>query len=370
MKKALLTLASFLIITVFFSLNASSQSLEIYSNEMVDNGSTETPVKFYAGIRNTTDLQLSIKIDVNFIDVVPGHQLECCAGIMCYPPKTASFTLDGLPPIAPNASTEEHFMEAKLLHDGIVGTSKVEFVFYLSDNPDDKVSIIVDYLVGEDGKSLEIYNQEMVDNNSKTDPIKWYAGIANNSDETKNIEIGVNFVNLISGHSLLCCAGIVCLPEKTENFNLTGLPPIPSNGTTESHFLEAKLMHNGEEGTSTVEFDFYVIDNPDDNVTITVDYTVGVTGVVELKDFAYFVSQPYPNPSSDVFYVSYGLPANAVNASFEMFDINGTIVKSMELMPGSSLLSITTGNLPSGKYYYNIQSNGHIIESNSIVVGH
>jgi hypothetical protein len=370
MKKSLLFIASFLFIAMFFSTNANSQSLEIYSQELVDNGSTTNPIVFHAGIKNTTDQQRNIKIDVNFIDVVAGHQIECCAGIMCYPPKTASFTLDGLPPLAANSSTEPNFLEAKLLHDGIIGTSKVEFVIYLSDNPDDKVSVTVDFMVGEDVKSLEIFNQEIVDNGSKTEPIKFYAGIMNKTNETKNIKIGVDFVKLVSGHSMECCAGIMCYPPKTEDFVLDGLPPLAANSSTEDNFIEAKLLHNGEEGTSTFDFNFFVSENPDDNVKVTVDFNVGVTGVNELKNFVYYLSEPYPNPATEMFHISYGLPINAVNASLDIYDLNGNRISTYQLQSGSSLLSIITSDMPAGKYFYNIQSNGHILESNSIVVGH
>jgi hypothetical protein len=59
-----------------------------------------------------------------------------------------------------------------------------------------------------------------------------------------------------------------------------------------------------------------------------------------------------------------------VNARLELYDITGMMVRSLELVSGSSLLSIDTGDLPNGKYFYNIFSNDHILESNTIVVGH
>jgi hypothetical protein len=242
MKKTLLTVASFLIATIFLSINATSQSLEIYYQEMVDNGSSEIPIKFYAGIQNNTSEQQEIKIDFNMIEFVEGHSIECCAGILCFPPKSENFTLDFLPPIPPNGSTEPNFLEAKLLHNGIKGVSKVEIVFYLSNDPEDKVSVLVEYRVGDDEKSLEIYNQEIVENGSKTEPIIFYAGIANNTNETKNIEIGVEPKKLVSGHSLECCAGILCYPPRIEKFVLNSLPPIPANSKTDNRFLEAILI--------------------------------------------------------------------------------------------------------------------------------
>lgn len=225
-------------------------------------------------------------------------------------------------------------------------------------------------LSNANSESLEIYNHEMVDNGSKEKPIKFYAGIKNLTDEQKNIKIDVKFLDLTEGHEIECCAGIMCLPASSEDFTIGNLPPIGPNSSTDPDFLEAKLYHNGIEGTTTVRYDFYVSDDPYDKVDITVDYNVGVSGVNELSGFAYHVSEPYPNPAKDVFHISYGLPMNAVDPAFSLFDVNGNLIKSIDLQSGSNVLTVNTSDLPSGKYFYQIRSNGHILESNTIIAGH
>jgi hypothetical protein len=51
MKKSLLYIASLLFLAMLFSTNANSQSLEIYSQELLENGSTTNPIVFHAGIK-------------------------------------------------------------------------------------------------------------------------------------------------------------------------------------------------------------------------------------------------------------------------------------------------------------------------------
>lgn len=225
-------------------------------------------------------------------------------------------------------------------------------------------------LTNANSESLEIYNHETVDNGSKDKPIIFYAGVKNLTDVQKNIKIDVKFLELTEGHKVECCAGIMCLPATSEDFTISNLPPLGPNSSTDPHFLEAKLLHNGIEGTTTIRYDFYVSDDPYDKVDISVDYNVGVSDVEELSGFAYHVSEAYPNPAKDMFHISYGLPLNSMDPVFTLFDINGNQVKSIDLRSGSNILTVNTSDLPSGKYFYQIISNGHILESNTIIAGH
>lgn len=219
-------------------------------------------------------------------------------------------------------------------------------------------------------ESLEIYEQELVDNGSIDKPIKFYAGVKNLTDEQISIEIEVDPVSLVQGHEIECCAGIMCYPPKTEKFILMGLPPIAANASTDEHFLEGKLLHNGIEGKSIIDYKFYVIGNMEDKVTVSVEYNVGTVSVNELNDFTYYLSKPFPNPSTDVFFISYGLPVIAVDAKFELYDVNGSIVKSIDLQSGNGTISVNTNTIPSGKYFYRVLSNEQILENNSIIIGH
>lgn len=105
-----------------------------------------------------------------------------------------------------------------------------------------------------------------------------YATIKNISNEEKKVNVKLVVKTLAPGHTVAFCTHL-CFMAQTSDWEAPSSQffTIPAGG--DSGFLNggqgfsAHFYPNGNSGTSEVEFIFFNVDNPDDNVSYTVTYT-------------------------------------------------------------------------------------------------
>jgi hypothetical protein len=79
--------------------------------------------------------------------------------------------------------------------------------------------------------------------------------------------------------------------------------------------------------------------------------------------------QPIPNPSSNQTEINYFLPDNQNNASITIYDLQGKILKRVQLTDkGLGKISVNVSNLANGMYIYDLNINGKIIDSKKMSV--
>jgi len=152
MKKILLLTFSLFVLTAI----SFSQSLTIiYDGAAISNEDTiqlngELPnIAFYeivshARIKNNTDREVSVKVERITLDTVPGSMNQFC-WVQCFAPWISISPMAYAIP-AYDTTAEEVF-SGHYLPQNKLGTSLLKYVFFLENNPDDKVSFVVRYVV-------------------------------------------------------------------------------------------------------------------------------------------------------------------------------------------------------------------------------
>jgi hypothetical protein len=152
MKKILLLTFSFITLTI----GLYSQSLTIlYEGAPLSDGDTvqmngELPnIPFYeivshARVKNNTDREVSVKAERITIDTVPGSMNQFC-WVQCFAPWISVSPLAYSIP-AYDTTADEVFA-GHYLPQNQMGTSTLKYVFFLENNPNDKVSFVVRYVV-------------------------------------------------------------------------------------------------------------------------------------------------------------------------------------------------------------------------------
>lgn len=79
----------------------------------------------------------------------------------------------------------------------------------------------------------------------------------------------------------------------------------------------------------------------------------------------YSAVQAWPNPASEVLYVRYPQHTEVVGG-FHLYNAVGQVVGLLRFEPGSGVLTLPVGHLPSGIYYY-VTSSGH---SGKVLIKH
>ncbi|MCD4789716.1 MAG: T9SS type A sorting domain-containing protein [Bacteroidales bacterium] len=145
MKNLILTL----IITIIFS-SSFSQNLELYfegellePNEeitIIAHPDSGTIVFDSLGVKNISSTEMDVLVKKVIIDTIPTTTNDFCWG-SCYP----SFVYVATYPVTIGPGDIYHEFAGHYSPNGIEGKSKIMYVFFDMNSPDDSVSVIVDY---------------------------------------------------------------------------------------------------------------------------------------------------------------------------------------------------------------------------------
>lgn len=133
-----------LVFCAAFFFEASAQSLEVIETSPVIIHGTpdQTLLEFHLSVRNISNSAKTVKAKIVPLDVNPNHTLYFC-WTNCYAPGI----LESPDEERINPGETNTKFVAYLRPNGVSGISKIECVFFVSDNPDDKASVIAEFQV-------------------------------------------------------------------------------------------------------------------------------------------------------------------------------------------------------------------------------
>ena len=138
---------------------ASSQSLEIIKGEPVVKGPVDAiDVTSYVTLKNKTDKPIEVMIKGKGIEMTENHMLNVCWG-ECFALFTDEWVMPWTQTIAANGTSIEDDIHLLLMPFESKGVSKALFTFYLKDNPEDKVELLVTYYVGVEVSVEVVYGE-------------------------------------------------------------------------------------------------------------------------------------------------------------------------------------------------------------------
>lgn len=192
--------------------------------------------------------------------------------------------------------------------------------------------------------------------------------IANSSSTLKQVRVD-RFLNVLaSGQMEFFCFGSgvtgLCYPPGTPNSN--GNDTVLGNSTDQS--FKATIRPMGNYGYSSIHFRFSDTNNPSDSVGV--DLAWNYTTSINENNQVFGISRPLNNPADAFTVFSYNLQNNDQNDKLVVFNMLGSMVKSMDVPGKSGALVLSTSDLKAGVYMVSYFSNGKAKDSCRLVVSH
>lgn len=187
--------------------------------------------------------------------------------------------------------------------------------------------------------------------------------IINTGTDTLTVKVAMDNFSAHPNHVTYFCWGVTCYTPITF---VSPNPVVISPGDTNTSFI-GYLRPSGYAALSVVKYSFFNVADESDSVQIsfTYDFTIGVDEIANKAS----VSQPYPNPTSNLTRISYDLRSSR-NASLVFYNLLGSIVKEVKLNDRQGNIILSTTGFESGIYYYSIVADGDIISTKKLVVAH
>lgn len=83
-----------------------------------------------------------------------------------------------------------------------------------------------------------------------------------------------------------------------------------------------------------------------------------------------YLSAPFPNPTNDYCTIFYKLPQNNTQGIISIYDLNGSIIKNIEVSYKNEYILFNNQNLNDGIYFYSLFTEDALLETKKFVVKH
>ncbi|MGB9770923.1 MAG: hypothetical protein ACPLX7_02975 [Candidatus Kapaibacteriota bacterium] len=204
------------------------------------------------------------------------------------------------------------------------------------------ILLLILFLMGNAlfSKSIEIVSGEfLVSTTPNIDEVKAHCVFKNVSNQTIEVKLYINLVQVSEGLDVSFCWGPICYPPMSVNsprepLDVIKLEPGESSGENEFYLT---FSPNGYSGEAIVEAVLFVANNPEDSLHLTFRLS-SVLGIVDLSFRQSFKCISVEN-------ILDLEQSGFKNGSIDIYSINGTLVQSVAF---SSKLDLSF--LPRGIY--------------------
>ncbi len=197
-------------------------------------------------------------------------------------------------------------------------------------------------------------------------PIEFYITIQNQGADTLYAMVSRTLVNVLPAHEESFCFGPNCYPPNTP---VSSDPAIIPPGAYDNTFKTDMFSH-GVCGTSYVRYHFFNQNNPIDTLNIDLSYGFcTAVGVNELSE-SFGVSRPSINPANTYTSFNYHLSDNSGKASIVVYNMLGSLVKTVPIPQKNGVVIMTTSELQPGVYLCSVINSGTVTKTYKLVVEH
>ncbi len=186
--------------------------------------------------------------------------------------------------------------------------------------------------------------------------------VKNTSGSDIDVKVKKTELSLISGSENYFC-WVSCYLANTY-VSPTGITLKPGRDTS---VFTGDYNSMGNAGASYIRYTFFDSKTPSDSITFVAKYIAGSGVGIENTQAKAQVSNIYPNPARNTVSLNYDLNG-AQHAQFEIYNILGSLVKTIEIDETSGLLNIDVTDLNNGVYFYSFIVNDKVITSKKLVI--
>lgn len=228
------------------------------------------------------------------------------------------------------------------------------------------IFLIICSFIKIQASSFEFVHKNEIVSGGLNDEIRAKAEIKNVTANVINVKAKLEILSLTNGHTVVFCWDI-CYPPADQDMITEGYLTLMPLGTSGENF-HADIFADGIAGESKARFTFFNVDNPDDSISFTVTFLVGMTGVEKtISDISYSLSEPNPNPASESSLINYHINKNFSEAKLRFFDANGFEIYNLPVNQEQGSLNIELLNLSQGVYFYQLEVDGLISNTKKLI---
>lgn len=226
-------------------------------------------------------------------------------------------------------------------------------------------ALIIAGITGISAQSISLSNYNTTVSGNYNNAITSYVTITNNSSSDYLMMVERTIQNLVPGHMEYFCTSAFCYPPGTD-FSLT--PDTIQAGTNSIFYGD--VYGNGNIGTSTIHYKFFNQADNSDSVGVTLNFSFSTVGLNDIKNTT-SLSVPSPNPADQFTVFTYNLADKAANDQVVIYNMLGSLVKSVDVPGNNGVLVVNTADMRSGVYFVSYkQSNGKLSNTTKLVVSH
>ena len=200
-----------------------------------------------------------------------------------------------------------------------------------------------------------------VDADSSNSILYW---VKNASSSSINIQLKSYVISNVGGDLISYCIGTQCHTAGQPTLVNT---PIAANGTLTSNGLLLDFTDFVGQGYSQVMYTLFNPSQTSDSTSIMVTYKVNATSIKQAVN-NYNVSNISPNPASTSASINHDLKNTTQNASVKIYNMLGTLVKTVSLDSYSNNTKIDVASLEEGMYFYSVVVGGKAVKTSRLVV--
>ncbi|MCB0806589.1 MAG: T9SS type A sorting domain-containing protein [Bacteroidales bacterium] len=160
-------------------------------------------------------------------------------------------------------------------------------------------------------------------------------------------------------HSAFCW--LVCFDTTV---SLSPYPLTIERNTINTSDFSGHYYAWGNEGISVVSYTFFDQNNPNDSVSVTVNFDCTLIGVGENTVLNENAVNIFPVPASNS--VTVDLEEMIGNVDIQILDVTGSVVKEVSHLSKGS--SIQVSDLSEGLYFYRAIHNGNLIKTGRLAI--
>jgi len=170
-------------------------------------------------------------------------------------------------------------------------------------------------------------------------------------------------INTVSGSNNSFCDWTSCYdPTYYESPTALTLNPSDTNKS-----FTGDYKSKGNPGKSTIMYTFFNTHDDNDSAAVIVNFIAGSSVGIESNKPKIILSNAYPNPVKDAFYLDYNF-SEANTARVEVINVIGSVVKVQNIQDLNGKTRIDISNLNNGVYFYRLIVDGKKYVSKKLIV--
>lgn len=212
-------------------------------------------------------------------------------------------------------------------------------------------------------QSLELIDpEEVVSGTPQNDLLVLNFDVMNTSNIAVDIKVIRNVISEVQGTANYFCWEL-CYGPGTD-LSPTALTIQP--GQTVSNFY-ADYLPNGYQGVTTIEYCFFNVNDPSDEICHTVEFNVSSTTAVDEQE-AISLGNARPNPATGNTMIPFKMKGSNQSATLVVYNLVGQEVLNIPVNGMEGVINLDVNSLQSGIYLYTLLNNNAVLSSKKLIV--